>query len=110
MTVMNYDPNLVNSGKCATQRVKLVFGQWEYRAELFVNVGGNCRGLSVIDTAVDMAYEGLPGTEALAHIILTRADGETLHCEDDEGNGVDWLEDMLISAEIVSIEPEKQDT
>lgn len=108
---MNYDPNLTNSGRMAKQVVRLTFGQWQWRRTLEVTVGGNCTGFDVIDTAVNNAWEELPAADyddEIARITLLNADGDELYCEDDEGRGVDWLRDMLIAAEIVSIEPDAQ--
>ena len=104
---MNYDPNLVFCGRMATQTVRLTFGQWEYRMTMDVNVGGNCRGLSVIEAAVERAYDELPDAPHASEakiIILTNADGERLDCEEDDE---DWLQNMLIAAEIIDIRPAK---
>lgn len=107
--VMNYDPNLCYSGRMAKQTVRLTFGVWEYRATMDVQIGGNCRGWTVIDTAVDAAFEKLPGGD-YPRIVLTKADGSELECSDDEDRCEDWLKDMLISAEILSIEPDVEAT
>lgn len=110
MTRINYDPNLTNSGNMAKQTVKLTFAMWEYRAERTVVVGGNCNGLSVIESAVDQVFEELEykeqGGDCYTRIILTDEVGDTLLCEDDELKYSDWLKDMLIGAEIINIEPD----
>lgn len=103
--IMDYDPNLTNSGKRAKQTVRLTFGQWDYRATREVVVGGNCTGRSVIDSAVWRAYEELEGDRS-PRIELTRANGDTLLCTDDEDRGEDWLSDMLVAAEIIAIVPD----
>lgn len=104
---MNYDPNLTTSGRMARQTVRLRFQQWNYKAELEAEVGGNCTGLDVISCAVGNAYESLPRLYAdVASIELKDAEGNTLECSDDEDQGEDWLKDMLVGAEIVAIEPE----
>ena len=109
---MNYDPNLTNSGRMAMQTVRLTFGLWEYRREMEVQVGGNCTGLTVIESAVEQAYEKLErlgvylSDETYAVIYMDSADGtESMECADEDDEGEDWLKDMLIKAEIVSIEP-----
>ncbi len=112
---MNYDPNLTNSGRTAKQTVKLTFGMWEYRAERTVEVGGNCTGLTVIESAIYNAYEELPKISdgmgsKLPGIVLTRPGGteeDGLSCTDDEDEGDDWLKDMLIGAEIIAIRPDR---
>lgn len=113
--VMNYDPNLTCSGKMATQKVRLTFGCWQYRAEIEVSVGGNCTGLAVIDCAVANAYKtlqqrGIYGTDETYAVIVmvdpAKSDS-TLECGEDDGGDVlrgdFWLKDMLIGAEITSI-------
>jgi hypothetical protein len=41
-------------------------------------------------------------------IVLKReSDGDTLLCEDDEGQGEDWLKEMLIAAEIIAVAPQE---
>lgn len=112
-SVMNYDPNLTNSGRMAVQTVRLTFGVWEYRAVIEVAVGGNCTGLIVIDCAVENAYEsleqrgiyGLEDTYAVINMPKIGAPEEVLECGDDEQHGEDWLKNMLLSAEIISIKP-----
>lgn len=107
--VMDYDPNLTNSGRMAKQTVLLTFGMWKYRAERTVTVGGNCTGLDVIKAAVGSAYEDLEydtykGKE-YARITLTDAEGSEIECVDEDWKCEDWLADMLISAEITAIVP-----
>lgn len=101
---MNYDPNMTNSGRMAKQTVRLTFQQWEYTAEIEQVVGGNCTGLSVIDCAVENAYDQLDTDRNIPFISMTAPGGEVLQCDDDEDRGEDWLKDMLVRAEIVSIE------
>lgn len=109
--VMNYDPNYTLCGRMADQTVRLTFGQWEYRTTMDVVVGGNTNGLSVIECAVDFAYEKLETipffndetgeNDEMAVIHLGN-----LECKDDDLRGEEWLKDMLIGAEIINIEPE----
>lgn len=111
--IMNYDPNLTNSGNMAFQAVRLTFAMWDYRAVMEVTVGGNCRGLTVIDCAVENAYEKLEqrgiycSADTYAVINMTKIGNpeEILECGDDENHGEDWLKDMLVSAEIIAIVP-----
>ena len=107
--IMNYDPNMVFCGRMAIQTVKLVFGAWDSRAEMIVEVGGNGRGLSVIDCAVGTAFDKLPtdrfGTPC---ITMTDPDGHKSECSDEDGEGEDFLKEMLISAEIIDIQPENK--
>lgn len=109
MSVMNYDPNFTLSGKFADQKIKLTFGQWDYRAELIAEVGGNCTGLTVIESAVSDAYDRLPTMHSyeMKFIELKNSEGDVLQCEDVCDEGEDWLGKMLVAAEIISIEPEE---
>lgn len=105
--VMNYDPNMVTSGRKAKQVVRMTFGQWEYRATFEKTVGGNGRGLSVIDCAVGQVSDDLYSDEReYGSITMLNANGDELICDDDDDMGEDWLKNMLISAEIVSITPD----
>ncbi|QDL35383.1 hypothetical protein EGO53_05560 [Serratia liquefaciens] len=110
---MNYDPNLTLCGRMAKQSVRLTFGQWQYRTSMEVVVGGNCNGLSVIECAVGLAYEQL-GSVSFFNDDTAEDDlmkviniGE-LQCLDEWLEGEDWLKGMLISAEIINIEPEAE--
>ena len=104
---MNYDPNLVTCGKRAKQTVKLVFAQWEYRFETVVDVGGNCTGLSVIECAISSFADKMFDKSECPELVLAKENGDTLENEiEDE----DDLKNMLVYAEILSIEPEEQKT
>ena len=107
MSEMNYDPNLVCSGRFADHKIKLTFGQWDYRAEMIAEVGGNCMGLTVIESAVSEAYDQLPTMHSydMPYIRLADKAGNVLECADEDDEGEEWLAKMLVSAEIVSIEP-----
>lgn len=106
---MNYDPNMTSSGRMARQRVRLTFGEWHFRSTVEVDVGGNCTGLTVIDSAVDTVYGQLNETASGIPAIYLEGDGnETLECADDEDEGEDFLKEMLVAAEILSIEEVKQ--
>ena len=97
---MDYDPNL----KWGRQTVKLVFGQWRYRKEVLIDVGGNCTGLAVIEAAIGNFYEACSSDGDFEfELELEDTEGGLLICEDEEGKGEDWLKDMLICAEIVAI-------
>ncbi|WP_202922487.1 DUF5406 family protein [Sinimarinibacterium sp. NLF-5-8] len=110
---MNYDPVLTCSGNYAKQTVRLVFGLWEYRHTTEVEVKGNVRGLDVIDYAVERFYESLlPEADADEYTFpaldMSDESFNVLHCADEDDQGADWLKDMLVSAEIVKIEPHKR--
>lgn len=104
--VMNYYPNLTLCGRMAKQTVRLTFGLWEYRETFEVTVGGNLTGLDVISCAIESLYETLPYEEVEDErdIIATINIGG-VKCKDENLIGELWLAGMLISAEIISIEP-----
>lgn len=102
---INFDPNMTLSGHIAKQVVSMTFGLWEYRGTFEVEVCGNLTGLEVIHSAIEKLYESLPYTElpfdkgGYATITL----GELIS-DDEDQRGEEWLSEMLISAEIISIE------
>jgi hypothetical protein len=103
--MLNYDPNI----RRATQKVKLTFAQWEYRWEAIGEVGGNCKGLDIFDSAVNGVNDDLwAAVEDGDHpcIEMKNDTGESLFVEPYDDYGDDWLKQMLISAEIISIEKE----
>lgn len=102
-TVINFDPNMNYSGNMSYKTIRLTFGVWDYRLTKEVTVGGNGSGFHNIDSALMQVYEEV---EAKGIVLKRESDGETLLCEDDEGNGEDWLKEMLIAAEIIAIAPQ----
>lgn len=104
--VMNYYPNLTLCGRMTKQTVRLTFGLWEYRETFEVTVGGNLTGLDVISCAIESLYETLPYEEVEDErdIIATINIGGVKR-KDENLIGELWLAGMLISAEIISIEP-----
>lgn len=112
---INFDPNFVYCGRMVTQKVRLTFGQWTKRATVEVEVGGNCRGASIVESAVLQAHDDL--TEAFdareekgenewrhPYLLLEDEEGGLVH----EMEGEDDLGDLLIAFEIISYEPEKK--
>ena len=103
--IINFDPNMTLCGHIAKQVVSMTFGLWEYRGTFEVEVCGNLTGLDVIRSAIETLYESLPYTElpfdkgGYATITL----GELIS-DDEDQRGKEWLSEMLISAEIISIE------
>lgn len=102
--VVNFDPNVNYSGRMASKVVRLTFGLWDYRWITEATVGGNTSGLSVIEAAVASTFERV----ADSGFTMVRAhDGAELLCENIEERDDDWLEDMLVSAEITAVAPAK---
>lgn len=101
----NYAPNTRRRFNVHT--VKLTFMSWEYKAERIVKVRGNCSGLDVIKSAINNVYDSLPDNGDGPEIELTcekpQNGGETLWVAE-EGDGVEFLHDMLVGAEVIAIE------
>ncbi|MDE9431396.1 DUF5406 family protein [Xenorhabdus bovienii] len=109
--VMNYDHNLTLCMRNAEHVVRLTFAQWEYRQVVDVLVTDNTRGLYVIARAVRNLYDSLSTISFFNHD--TDKDDEMavfhvgiLKCIDEGQEEVEWLNEMLIKAEIISITPE----
>ncbi len=108
---MNFDPNLIMCGRMVDKTVRLTFGRWHYRTTIEIVIGGNTNGLSVIESAVESAYYRLDtipffNDETGENEEMAVIDFGDLECHDDGFRGGEWLKDMLISAEIIKIEPE----
>lgn len=112
---MDYDFNLTYSGRKVDQAVELEFASGKYRYKTTVNVGGNCTGLDVIETAVSNAYNALEkesndiSKEEYSFLIMKDSEEKELLVEEGQGPGLgsgdDWLKEMLVSARIVSMVP-----
>lgn len=103
--IKEYSPN-IEWGK---QKVEIVLMQWGYKGKFAVEVGGNCRGMSVIDCAISILYESfLPkegDDDAPCRFELKNRKGGKLLCADDEDRGDDYIKNMVVSAQIVGWTP-----
>lgn len=97
---VNFDPNFTMCGRVAEYQVKLTFGLWEQRAEMLITCTNNVTGVRAIRWAVEQAYQSLPDEHGRAVINI----GD-IECVDEDNEGEDWLSNMLVAAEIVSIKP-----
>ncbi|MGL9721858.1 DUF5406 family protein [Symbiopectobacterium sp.] len=107
--VLNYDPNIA-ALRVSRQRVELTFGRWDFRVTTVVAVTCHrCSGLNVIEQAIATVYSNLPSYtyegEKMRCLLLEREEDIPLECRDEEGQGEEWLQDMLISAEIIDVAP-----
>jgi hypothetical protein len=103
--VIDFDPNK----RWAKHRVRMTFGLWDYRVTLEEIIGGNCRGLDVLESAISEAYLHsvvVRGDYEYGAVTMTRANGDQLHCQDDDDQGETWLEDMLVGYEVVGFDEE----
>jgi hypothetical protein len=111
MVHFDYDPNLFCSGNRAKQTIRITFGMWHYRKVMEVVLYSNISGLDAIRYAVEKILEELPPIpnrhpdDQFGRIVLEAADGDTLICDDDEGEWEEWLKKMVVSAEIIDAKP-----
>lgn len=101
---MNYDPNLTFCGRKAIQKVLITFASFEYSTIIETEVYGNLLGLNVIECAIENIYDTLEDDGEFKYIILKDEEGDILEIIDEENRGEDWLKDLAIKAEIISIE------
>ena len=103
---LNYDPNI----RWATHRVKITLGNRDYRTTRTVEVGGNCRGLTVIDTAVEdldrQIREAADEKDEHPEIWLTKRGAKLLIEADTDDE--EWLQKLVIKVEIVDLQPDKK--
>lgn len=121
--LMNYDPNLNSCGRMTKQVVRLVLGKWEFRKEFLVEVYGNQTGLEVINNAAELIYEAFQDDDDYAKSAqscivgfekdkldwvafrMTKPYHELLEDAAQWLQGEEEIKNMIISAEIVSVEP-----
>lgn len=77
----------------------------DYTVEHQATSRGHVKGMRDLDSALGQLLDQLTGEKECAELILTNAVGDTLSCMDDLGICDDWLAEMLVSAEIISIDP-----
>lgn len=102
--MLNYDPNI----HPAVHVVRLRYALWDHHAEAVVEIRGGDRGFEVLEWALEEHWTQLaqaaPG-DAPPVLRLTNAAGEVLEQVDDALLQVEWLKDLCIGAEILSIAP-----
>jgi hypothetical protein len=102
--VKKHDPNMYWY-KC-TYAITLMM--WDYSKTFEVEVGGNVLGFDLLETAVDALYDDLEVDDDGRIVVeLENPDGETLICQDDEGQEESWLKEMVVS--VVLVKQEKED-
>ena len=101
---MNYDPNLCYCGRMTEQKVVVTLGIWTYRKQVTVSVFGNCRGVDIMEAALDQLYELYPDGITLED----PKTGEELEVDEISEDSEEWLHPLFIGAEIISIQPEKK--
>ena len=97
----NYNPNYM----WGTHTVKITLQQWNYKGELIVEIGGNCKGFSILESSKDsINKEETYNSNCKFQIednwfycILKAEDGDELDVEDE----LDNLEDYIVKIEII---------
>lgn len=101
--ITELDPNI----RWAKKTLRMTFMQWGYKVTHDASVGGNCSAMSNLDAALSNLYDKLPPDSwGVPYLVLEDSNGDSLQNGDDERRAEDWLMDMLVSAELVNIEPE----
>jgi len=101
----NYDPNIT----WARHTFELIFMQWDYSLTMSIEVGGNCRGAVLVDSAIDRAFDEIYDEyEDNAVIVLKRPaeDGSGEDTLEVTLDGTDELKSLCVSARIVKHEKE----
>jgi len=104
MNNINMDPEAIN-GK-STQTVRVVLGLWHYRKTFDLTLKlENYVGFEVFEAALEEIYDLCYDSDSdLATVTLVSEDGGELSCDDDCEDGVDWIKEMVVSIEILSVE------
>ncbi len=104
--VQHITDNDPNQGM-ARKKLSMTFMCWGYSLTVEATVGGNCSGMANLDAALMQIHSKLPeDTWGTPYIVLLDKAGDELQCGDEDGRGDDWLMDMLVSASVISIEPD----
>lgn len=86
--------------------IEVVVKQWKYEKTFTTKVGGNCHGLTIMETAVENIYEQLFGDGDTAEVaLIDRSGSRELICADEEDEGDEWLKKMVVSCRIIDFEP-----
>lgn len=103
--IKNYDPNIT----WARHTFALTFMQWDYSLTVTAEVGGNCRGAVLIDSAIDRAFDDLYDEDEDDAVIVLRRPAEDGNGEDTLEvtiDGTDELKSLCVSAVLVKHEKE----
>jgi Family of unknown function (DUF5406) len=103
--ITNYDPNI----SWARHTFELTFMQWDYSLTVQVEVLGNCKGASLFESAINVAFDDEYDTEDGTSVLVLKRPAE-------DGNGEDTLEvefedyeellELCVSVKIVKFQKE----
>ena len=103
MTLKEYDPNI----RWSKHTFEITYMQWDYKFTEVVEVGGNCKGFDLFDSAISSHADKLFKEQGeFPTLILEKNNGEdtlsTCFAEEDRGDLDDWLKSMCVAIEIIS--------
>lgn len=98
----HYDPNI----SWAKHTFEITYMQWDYKLKTTVEVGGNCKGFDLFDSAISAHADKLFKDQGdFPALILFKNNNEdtleTSFADEDGGDLEDWLKSMCISIQIV---------
>lgn len=101
--IAQYSPNI----RWGKQHVEITLALWDYATTHVVLIGGNTRGLSVLEYAPQLLYDKLAEEcePDLPKLILKSPAGKVLLSYDEDGLGEEWLKDMVVGLRIIDWTP-----
>lgn len=106
-SLFNFEPEMNHGGFITKKIIKLTLGKYRLRESFEVEVINNSTGIDAIKSALYHIYKFLPFTESENY---EGGGYATIYIggvgfNDEEGLQTAWLDDFLISAEIIRFEP-----
>lgn len=95
--ITNYDPNI----RWARHTYELTFMQWDYSLTVTVEVGGNCKGASLFETALEEAFIDLYDYDDEFGTIVLKRGEDTLEVPLD---GHQDLENLCVGIKLIGHE------
>lgn len=110
--IEDYDPNI----RWGTHKWEFTFQIWGYRLKMTHSMGGNCRGFTTLESALDSLADKLYEEQGeYPEIVLYKFNRQTQEEDEllvtlgeDEKDIEDELKDMLVKVELINFEEEKK--
>jgi hypothetical protein len=99
--MLNLDPDEINDIDIV-KVITITFQAWEYTKEVTVELNSDMIGTQLFELAIQKIYDELPYIGSSKYIVLNAPEGDSLHCDDDNDN-LNFLNEMVIKAEIVEL-------
>lgn len=113
---MNYDPNIYEG----THTIKVTLQEWDYTGYVIMTIGGNCKGASILQDALDLDEfeDNIDENQCQFKVldepddedrywfncVLYRDNGDELDVEDE----LDSLSDYIVKVEIIDYKENKE--